>query len=355
MSSSSPEGMAFAAEAPPPPAAWRHPSHHPRQLPALPPLRPRISGRPSDRAPRDLPDTLGSSTAASLPAARRDRRASRSCGAALLLLRSCSSKLPSEASSLPSTCARRSGSGVWAGASVSALPSPREVLPDAVPSHRHAERTRVWMWTSRSERGRWKSKARGVASKAKRRAPGVDAGCPRARPPPDAAAPSTSAPATASSRDIRCPHRRAGQEIAQLVAMRLQAVPSTRAMKGSGTMAPTTAEVPCHVGAHRAHGLRLLEVPDRGLVGRFLFPPAKADAAGGTGRDAAGEAATAVGVARAAVEPHHVAHAGGGHLLAHPGLRQHAAPPSGRVGTVPGSNQGKSLSVKDSFGCTVMV
>ena len=77
------------------------------------------------------------------------------------------------------------------------------------------------------------------------------------------------------------------------------------------------------IGAHRAHRPRLLEVPDGGLVLRFLFPPAKADAARRARRDAAGEAAAAIGAARAAIEPHHVAHAAGRDLLADAGLRQH--------------------------------
>src|SRR5206468_11442038 len=65
---------------------------------------------------------------------------------------------------------------------------------------------------------------------------------------------------------------------------------------------------PGHVGADTAGGFRLLDVPDRRLVVGFLLPPAEADATRRARRRAAGDAAAAVALPRAAVAPDAVTH-----------------------------------------------
>src|SRR5690349_7751416 len=63
------------------------------------------------------------------------------------------------------------------------------------------------------------------------------------------------------------------------------------------------------VRTHATRGLGRFQIPNGGLVGGFLLPPAEADATRATGRRAAGQAAAAVGLARAAVEPEYITHA----------------------------------------------
>src|SRR5689334_752014 len=62
------------------------------------------------------------------------------------------------------------------------------------------------------------------------------------------------------------------------------------------------------VRTHATRGLGRFQIPNGGLVGGFLLPPAEADAARTAGRRAACQAAAAVGLARAAVEPDYITH-----------------------------------------------
>ena len=70
------------------------------------------------------------------------------------------------------------------------------------------------------------------------------------------------------------------------------------------------------VRADAARRFRLLQIPDGRFVSGFLLPPAEADAARGAGRRAARDAAAAVGLRRAAVEPDDITHARLGDLFA---------------------------------------
>src|SRR6478752_1508176 len=71
------------------------------------------------------------------------------------------------------------------------------------------------------------------------------------------------------------------------------------------------------IGADATRGLALFQIPDGRLVGGFLLPPAEADAARSAGRRTAGQAAAAVGLAGAAVQPDYITHAALGDLLGH--------------------------------------
>src|SRR5690349_19597562 len=55
--------------------------------------------------------------------------------------------------------------------------------------------------------------------------------------------------------------------------------------------------------------LGLFQIPDSGLVGGFLLPPPETDATGAARGRAASQAAAAVDLARAAVEPDYITHA----------------------------------------------
>src|SRR5262249_12237315 len=72
-----------------------------------------------------------------------------------------------------------------------------------------------------------------------------------------------------------------------------------------------------HVGTDATRGLALFQIPNGGLVGGFLLPPAEADTARPTGRCAAGQAAAAVGFAGAAVQPDYITYAALGDALRH--------------------------------------
>src|SRR6185436_13405396 len=86
------------------------------------------------------------------------------------------------------------------------------------------------------------------------------------------------------------------------------------------------------IGADATRGLGLFQIPDGGLVGRFLLPPAEPDAAGAAGRRAARQAASAIGFAGAAVEPDYITHAGLTDLLGDPRLRQQSTHRLGLAG-----------------------
>src|SRR5688572_12477617 len=76
------------------------------------------------------------------------------------------------------------------------------------------------------------------------------------------------------------------------------------------------------IGADATRRLGLFQIPDGSLVGGLLLPPAEADAAGTAGRRTAGQAAAAIGLARAAIQPDYITHAAFRDLLGHAGARQ---------------------------------
>src|SRR5690349_21258637 len=87
--------------------------------------------------------------------------------------------------------------------------------------------------------------------------------------------------------------------------------------------------------------LGLFQIPDGGLVGGFLLPPAEADAAGPAGRRAAGQAAAAVDLARAAIEPDYITHAARGDLVRDAGTGQQRAQGLGTLRRGGGFEPGK--------------
>src|SRR5882672_10320676 len=71
--------------------------------------------------------------------------------------------------------------------------------------------------------------------------------------------------------------------------------------------------------------LRLFQIPNCGLVGRFLLPPTEAYAACAAGCRSTSETAAAVGFARAAVEPDYITHAAFGDLFGYSGTGEQCA------------------------------
>src|SRR5690349_16975537 len=63
------------------------------------------------------------------------------------------------------------------------------------------------------------------------------------------------------------------------------------------------------VGADATRRLGCFQIPNGGLVGRFLLPPAEADATRAAWCRATGQAAAAIGLASAAIEPDYITHA----------------------------------------------
>src|SRR5690349_5120541 len=90
-------------------------------------------------------------------------------------------------------------------------------------------------------------------------------------------------------------------------------------------------------------GFGLFQIPDGGLVSRFLLPPAEADAARSAGRCAAGQAAAAVGLARVAIEPDYITHARLRDLVRYAGTSKQFTHGFGLAGCGAGLEPGKHL------------
>src|SRR5262245_24398910 len=86
------------------------------------------------------------------------------------------------------------------------------------------------------------------------------------------------------------------------------------------------------IGPDATRGLGLFQIPNGGLVGGFLLPPSEADAARSAGRRATGQAAAAIRLARAAVQPDYITHAAHGDALRHTRTREQFAHGLGLAG-----------------------